>query len=288
MASMYAVYHGPEGLTQIARTVHRRAAVLAAGLEGSASRRLDRRSSTRSPSRSARRQAEIVARALAEKRSICAGRCASRSASRSTRRRRRPIVEAVVACVRRQAASIADVEVSAPETLPDELIRGERLPHASGVPPHRTETEMMRYMRRLVGPRSGARPRHDPARLLHHEAERDRRDDADVLARVRQPASVRAAEQARAITRCSAIWNRWLCEITGFDAISLQPNSGAQGEYAGLLAIRAYHAARGEAHRNVCLIPSSAHGTNPASAQMAGMKVVVVACDAQATSTSRT
>jgi glycine dehydrogenase len=70
-----------------------------------------------------------------------------------------------------------------------------------------------------------------------------------------------------------------LAEITGYDAVSLQPNSGAQGEYAGLLAIRAYHASRGEQHRTVCLIPSSAHGTNPASAAMAGMQVVVVACD---------
>lgn len=73
---------------------------------------------------------------------------------------------------------------------------------------------------------------------------------------------------------------RWLAEITGFDAVSLQPNAGSQGEYAGLLAIRRYHASRGEAHRNVCLIPSSAHGTNPASASMAGMRVVVVACTA--------
>ena len=71
-----------------------------------------------------------------------------------------------------------------------------------------------------------------------------------------------------------------LCAITGFDAISMQPNSGAQGEYAGLLAIRAYHRSRGHRHRNVCLIPSSAHGTNPASAHMAGMNVVVVNCDA--------
>jgi glycine dehydrogenase len=70
----------------------------------------------------------------------------------------------------------------------------------------------------------------------------------------------------------------WLAEITGFDAVSLQPNAGSQGEYAGLLAIRGYHASRGEAHRSVCLIPSSAHGTNPASAAMAGMKVVVVKC----------
>jgi glycine dehydrogenase len=73
--------------------------------------------------------------------------------------------------------------------------------------------------------------------------------------------------------------NDWLCEITGFAAMSLQPNSGAQGEYAGLMVIRAYHESRGEAHRNVALIPSSAHGTNPASAVMAGMKVVVSKCD---------
>lgn len=73
--------------------------------------------------------------------------------------------------------------------------------------------------------------------------------------------------------------NTWLCEITGFAAMSFQPNSGAQGEYAGLMAIRAYHESRGEAHRNVALIPSSAHGTNPASAVMAGMKVVVTKCD---------
>ena len=71
---------------------------------------------------------------------------------------------------------------------------------------------------------------------------------------------------------------RWLAEITGFDAVSLQPNAGSQGEYAGLLAIRRYHLSRGEAHRTVCLIPSSAHGTNPASAAMAGMDVVVVHC----------
>jgi len=74
---------------------------------------------------------------------------------------------------------------------------------------------------------------------------------------------------------------RALCEITGYEAISFQPNSGAQGEYAGLMAIRAYHAARGESCRDVCLIPASAHGTNPASAQLAGMRVVVVACDRQ-------
>ena len=70
-----------------------------------------------------------------------------------------------------------------------------------------------------------------------------------------------------------------LCEITGFHSVSLQPNSGAQGEYAGLMVIKSYHESRGDHHRNICLIPSSAHGTNPASSVMAGMKVIVVKCD---------
>ena len=86
-------------------------------------------------------------------------------------------------------------------------------------------------------------------------------------------------DQAEGYTELFDTLESWLAEITGFAAVSLQPNSGAQGEYTGMLTIRAYHQANGEGHRNVCLIPSSAHGTNPASAVMAGMKVVVVKCD---------
>ena len=87
------------------------------------------------------------------------------------------------------------------------------------------------------------------------------------------------ADQATGYHELIADLSRKLCAITGYDAISMQPNSGAQGEYAGLLAIRAYHLSRGEGHRDICLIPSSAHGTNPASAQMCGMSVVVVGAD---------
>ena len=89
------------------------------------------------------------------------------------------------------------------------------------------------------------------------------------------------AEQAEGYREVFADLERWLCEITGFAAVSLQPNAGAQGEYAGLVAIRAYHKSRGESGRDVCLIPVSAHGTNPASAVLAGFKVVAVACDAR-------
>ncbi len=86
-------------------------------------------------------------------------------------------------------------------------------------------------------------------------------------------------EQAKGYQEMFRRLEGWLCEITGFAEISLQPNSGAQGEYAGLMVIRAYHESRGDTHRNVVLIPSSAHGTNPASAVMAGMEVVIVKCD---------
>jgi glycine dehydrogenase len=96
------------------------------------------------------------------------------------------------------------------------------------------------------------------------------------VARVRAPAPVRAARAGRGYAELFRQLEHDLAEITGFAAVSLQPNAGSQGEYAGLLAIKRYHEARGEAHRNVCLIPQSAHGTNPASAVMAGMKVVVV------------
>ena len=120
----------------------------------------------------------------------------------------------------------------------------------------------------------------DPARFLHDEAERGGGNVSSVVAGVCEDSSVRAAGQTRGYQILFQNLEDWLAEITGFAGISLQPNAGSQGEYAGLLVIRAYHESRGEAHRNVCLIPTSAHGTNPASAVMAGMKVVAVACDA--------
>ncbi len=86
-------------------------------------------------------------------------------------------------------------------------------------------------------------------------------------------------DQAQGYHQLTDELEQLLCAATGYDAVSLQPNSGAQGEFAGLLAIRGYHQSRGEGHRNICLIPASAHDTNPASAHMAGMKVVVVATD---------
>ena len=280
IASMYAVYHGPEGLTHIARTVHRRAAVLAAGL---AQARLcadsreaffdtvtvDGRRASRTRSSPARWP----------KRSICAS-VTARSASRSTRPRR---LRSSRRCGARSAASLsyADVEVSARETLPAELKRDSAFLTHPVFHAHRSETELLRYMRKL----SDRDLALDRAMIPLGSCTMKLNATTEMIPLTWPEFGslhpFAPAEQAAGYHALFERLEQWLCDITGYDAISLQPNSGAQGEYAGLLAIRAYHAARGEPHRKVCLIPSSAHGTNPASASMVGMEVVVTACDAR-------
>jgi len=146
---------------------------------------------------------------------------------------------------------------------------------------HRSETEMLRYMRKLsdrdLALDRAMIPLGSCTMKLNATTEMIPLTWPEFAAL--HPFAPR--EQAKGYHALFARLESFLCEITGYDAISLQPNSGAQGEYAGLLAIRGYHASRGESHRKVCLIPSSAHGTNPASAHLAGMQVVVVGCDAR-------
>jgi glycine dehydrogenase len=146
---------------------------------------------------------------------------------------------------------------------------------------HRSETEMLRYMRKL----SDRDLALDRAMIPLGSCTMKLNATTEMVPLTWPEFSAlhpfAPRDQAQGYRALFERLEQWLCDITGYDAISLQPNSGAQGEYAGLLAIRAYHIARGEGHRRICLIPSSAHGTNPASAHMAGMHVVVVGCDAR-------
>src|SRR3954451_19711435 len=277
IASMYAIYHGPEGLSQIARNVHRRAAVLAPGL-----RKLgftlpsDSFFDTLSVDAGGKR-AEIVARAAADKINLGVGETALRIALDETTTP--ATVEAVWRAFGGQLA-YAEIDATTREALPETLKRATSFLTHPVFHEHRSETEMLRYMRKL----SERDLALDRAMIPLGSCTMKLNATTEMMPLTwpefgsLHPFAPR--EQDRGYHALFARLEKWLCDITGYDAISLQPNSGAQGEYAGLLAIRGYHAARGETHRKICLIPSSAHGTNPASAAMVGMDVVVVACEA--------
>jgi glycine dehydrogenase len=278
IASMYAVYHGPEGLTHIARNVHRRTAVLAAGLRKLGfALKSDAFFDTVTVDAGGRRD-EIVARALSEKINLRIGAGTLGIALDETTTPE--IVEAVWRAFGGKL-DYSEMEAGAREALPLELKRASAFLTHPVFNTHRSETEMLRYMRKL----SDRDLALDRAMIPLGSCTMKLNATAEMIPLTwpgfsnLHPFAPR--EQAKGYHTLFARLEKWLCEITGYDAISLQPNSGAQGEYAGLLAIRAYHAARGQPQRNVCLIPSSAHGTNPASASMAGMEVVVVACDAR-------
>jgi glycine dehydrogenase len=276
MASMYAVYHGPEGLTHIAKTVHRRAAVLAAGL-----RKLGFAPGSETFFDTVTVDAgadkdKIIARALGEKINLRIGDTTLGIALDET------TTPATIEAVWRAFGgrlTYADMEAGVRDALPAGLKRATPFLTHPVFHAHRSETELLRYMRKLADRDLAL----DRAMIPLGSCTMKLNATAEMIPLTwpefgaLHPFAPRA--QAEGYRALFARLEQWLCDITGYDAVSLQPNSGAQGEYAGLLAIRGYHTSNGEPHRKVCLIPSSAHGTNPASASMAGMEVVVVACD---------
>ena len=283
IASMYTVYHGPEGLIEIARKVHRRTAVLAAGL----------RKLGFAPKSEAffdtvtvdigARQDEILARAQAQKINLRIGQDTFGKGTLGIALDETTTPATVEAVWRAfgGAFAYADIESGTREALPTELKRtGAFLTHPV-FHAHRSETELLRYMRKLADRDLAL----DRAMIPLGSCTMKLNATSEMIPltwpEFGELHPFAPPAQAAGYHALFARLEKWLCDITGYDAISLQPNSGAQGEYAGLLAIRSYHMARGQAHRNVCLIPSSAHGTNPASANMVGMQVVVVACDAR-------
>ena len=283
MAGMYAVYHGPEGLRRIATRVRNLTGVLAEGV-----RRLGHRvvndvffdTLTIEPAGvSARR---IVERARA--RGINLRESAGRVGVSLDETVGPQDLDDLFAVFSAEGGPGFDAAGLAPETevppLPPKLARETVFLDHPVFNSYHSETEMLRYIRRLesrdLSLTTSMIPLGSCTMKLNATAQMTPVSWAEFGAM--HPFA--PPEQAAGYRRIVADMERWLAEITGFAATSLQPNSGAQGEYAGLLVIRAYHHDRGDTHRDVCLIPSSAHGTNPASAVMVGMKVVVVKCDA--------
>ena len=278
IASMYAVYHGPEGLTYIARTVHRHAAVLAAGLRKLGFAPINTSFFDTVSVDAKGKIGDIAARARDERINL---RTENDSVTIAVDEATTPeIVEAVWRAFGVKL-SYADIDKDARDALPAELKRTSEFLAHPVFHVHRSETEMLRYMRKL----SDRDLALDRAMIPLGSCTMKLNATTEMIpvtwTEFGSLHPFAPKDQAAGYHAMFTRLEKWLADITVYDAVSLQPNSGAQGEYAGLLAIRAYHASRGEPHRRVCLIPSSAHGTNPASASMVGMDVVVVACDPQ-------
>jgi glycine dehydrogenase len=276
MASMFAVYHGPEGLRAIAQAVHRKARVLAQGLQSAGFAAQQSEFFDAFTVDVGARRGEILEHLLAHRinaRVVGTTQLGFNVDETTTEHTIEQVWQAFGSQLK--YAQVTPSAIDLPAAL---LRRGACLKHPI-FSRYRSETELLRYMRKLADRDLAL----DRAMIPLGSCTMKLNATVEMIP-VTWPEfgalhPFAPSEQAHGYRELFEDLKRWLAEITGYDAISLQPNSGAQGEYAGLLAIRGYHHARGEAQRTVCLIPSSAHGTNPASAQMVGMEVVVVNCD---------
>jgi glycine dehydrogenase len=276
IASMYAVYHGPQGLRRIAQRVHRLTAILAAGLKSAGLAVGDRFFDTIVVQGVAAAKIHAAARAhrlnLRDLGADAVGISLDETATRAD-------VDTLWR-VFGVTASVDALDASVADAIPPSLVRTSAYLTHPVFNQYHAEHEMLRYMR-LLADRDLAL---DRTMIPLGSCTMKLNATAEMIP-ITWPefANIHPfapADQTAGYAQLIEELEAMLAECTGYDAVSLQPNSGAQGEYAGLLAIRAWHRARGEGHRNVCLIPESAHGTNPASAQMCGMEVVVVKCDA--------
>ena len=282
IASMYAVYHGPQGLSDIARRVHRLTAILAAGLAQLGHKVEQEYFFDTLSVATARPAAEVHAAAQAaglNLRVIDDGRVGV-SLDETCEQ---AAVEALWAVFAAGQAlpDFAALAASVGDQLPQALLRTSAFLRHEVFNRYHSETELMRYLRKLADKDLALDRSMIPLGSCTMKLNAASEMIPITWAEFGNLHPFAPAEQAAGYRAMTAELEAMLCAATGYDAVSLQPNAGSQGEYAGLLAIRAYHASRGEGHRDICLIPSSAHGTNPATAQMAGLRVVVTACDAR-------
>ncbi|MCM2340912.1 aminomethyl-transferring glycine dehydrogenase [Rhodoferax sp.] len=282
IASMYAVYHGPAGLKRIAQRVATLTAVLAAGLK-TLGFTLANASAFDTITVSAGDAAgSIAAKAVAGgiNLRLASSQTLGVSLDETTTRADVEQLWDFFAKPGQTLPQVADFEHNTASLLPAALARSSSYLTHPVFNSHHSETGMLRYIRRL----SDFDLALDRTMIPLGSCTMKLNATSEMIP-ITWPefANVHPycpEDQRAGYAELDEQLRGWLCEATGYAGISLQPNAGSQGEYAGMMAIRGYHAARGEGHRNICLIPSSAHGTNPASATMVGMKVVVTACDA--------
>ncbi|MBB2948155.1 glycine dehydrogenase [Actinoplanes lutulentus] len=274
MAGMYAVYHGPAGLRAIAERTHGQAKKIAAGLAAAGVEITQAAFFDTVTARVPGKAAAIVAAAATQNvdlRLVDADHVSISTDETTT--------SAHVATVL-QAFGATKTEKSGEAVIPAALNRTTDYLTHPVFNTHHSETAMLRYLRKLsdrdYALDRGMIPLGSCTMKLNATTEME----AVTWPEFANIHPYAPKSQTQGYEDLVAQLEAWLAEITGYDAVSVQPNAGSQGELAGLLAIRGYHRDRGESHRDVCLIPSSAHGTNAASAVMAGMRVVVVACDA--------
>ena len=278
MASMYAVYHGPEGLRTIARRVHRLTTILADGLQQLGFEVTTRHYFDTILVNTGTRTAQLLATARSQGMNLreVNGGSVGISLDETTTSED---VSALWSVFGGDNLDAAVIEAAAQQRMPARLLRVSPFMTHKVFHSYRSETEMLRYLRMLSDKDLAL----DRAMIPLGSCTMKLNATAEMVP-VTWPEfcdmhPYAPVEQAAGYRQLISELEQMLCAITGYAAVSLQPNAGSQGEFAGLLAIDGYHRSRGEGNRNICLIPSSAHGTNPASAQMAGMKVVVVNCD---------
>ncbi|CFR15958.1 aminomethyl-transferring glycine dehydrogenase [Yersinia kristensenii] len=284
IASLYAVYHGPQGLQRIAGRIHRMTDILAAGLQQAGlTLRFQHWFDTLTVE--VKDKAAILARALSfgiNLRTDIHGAVGITLDETTSREDLQTLFTLLVGDNHGLDIDQLDAQVSQnSQSIQSTMLRQDPILTHPVFNRYHSETEMMRYMHRLerkdLALNQAMIPLGSCTMKLNAAAE---------MIPITWPEFAELhpfcpPEQAAGYQQMIGQLSQWLVQLTGYDAVCMQPNSGAQGEYAGLLAIRRYHESRNQASRHICLIPSSAHGTNPASAQMAGMSVVVVACDKQ-------
>jgi glycine dehydrogenase len=276
MASMYAVYHGPEGLQRIARRTHRLTAILASVLRGAGmtvgSHFFDTLHITNVDADAIHAKAVSKGINLRQIHGQAVGISLDETTTRAD-------VKALAELFGADLAAIDEVDANTPDAVPTTLLRTTPFLQHPVFNTHHSEHELLRYMRSLADKDLAMDRTMIPLGSCTMKLNATAEMIPVTWPEFGQIHPLTPADQTQGYKQLIDELEAMLVECTGYDAVSLQPNSGAQGEYAGLLAIRAYHRSRGESQRDICLIPESAHGTNPASAQMCGMTVVVTKCD---------